>query len=155
LARSGARVRRGGHHRALEGIDGPTVVHLCFGYATPSGQAQRLFVPARARALPRHAYLDRRRPSRAWTARFFARSRRRRSSWASSTWATPTSRRRTRVPLESERRWPTQAARAPVPARTAAWKYLRRARRREARGPGRRRTYRAGGDRPGARPPRP
>ena len=36
-------------NRALEGIDGPTVVHLCFGYAARGAeQAERLRVPAAA-----------------------------------------------------------------------------------------------------------
>ena len=47
-------------NRALEGIDGPTVVHLCFGYAARGAeQADRLRLPAAARRHGRAADLDR------------------------------------------------------------------------------------------------
>ena len=47
-------------NRALEGIDGPTVVHLCFGYAhVVAEQAERLRISAAARRHSRAANLDR------------------------------------------------------------------------------------------------
>ena len=92
-------------NRALEGIDGTTIVHLCFGYAAAvSDKPTRLLLPAAARrfASPRRS------PSR----------RRSRSSTSAccATWARKTvmlGRHRPRQPPRWRRRRQSRSASAP------------------------------------------
>ena len=78
-------------NRALEGIAGPTVVHLCFGYAhVVREQAEWLRVPAAARRHGRTADLDRGGAAAGSISACWPICRASRSCWACSTWAAPT-----------------------------------------------------------------
>ncbi len=69
-------------NRALEGIEGPTVVHVCFGYAAVvAGKAQRLRLPCRARRYDRATDLHRGGAAAAGPGRAAETSPERRSCW--------------------------------------------------------------------------
>jgi len=82
---------------ALEGIEGPTGVHLCFRLR-PHGSRQKRerLTPifARASTMPRHHVFDRGRGSRGLDCAILRALPPRRSSWRASTSATPRSRHR-------------------------------------------------------------
>ena len=101
-------------NRALAGIEGTTVVHLCFGYAAMvDREAHRLLLPARAVRGGGRADLDRGRAAAGSTSRCCGTFRARRSCSASST----SPRRRWR----RRRRWPSASAPACASSRPSGW----------------------------------
>ena len=115
--------------RALDGIEGDTVLHTCFGYAhIVHDRPPRLPVPARARRLRRDAPLAGGGAARTSTRRCCARFRARRSCSACSTWARTRSRRRTSSRPGSARRSTVVPPERLVVAPDCGMKYLPRER---------------------------